>query len=418
MKITCLLDSLGGGGAERAMVILAGGLADRGHEVTLTTLSASIPDFHAVHPKVKRVRTPVVPGVCRWFNIAGQVGRIGAVKACVAEQNPDLIISFVDTMNILTLMAFPSGNPPVICCEQVNPEQYRLGAHWRILRRLLYPRAACVVMLTEDTLAWARSLRPRWRATAIPNPVSAPDGSAHPPRPEFFLKPRTILAMGRLTRQKGFDILLRSFAPIAADFPRWQLTILGEGPDREKLERLAHSLGCRDAVRMPGAIKTPTDVLKHADIFVLSSRFEGFPMALAEAMACGVPSISFDCPSGPGVLIRNGMDGILVPPGDEKALTNAIRELVGNEEKRGMLSKNATDVLHRFGVERYLDSWEKLLGDVTGGRRGAYYPHGRSMRHADPREELKRTGSRRRTHPPRVSRAGIVRTRRVSPWAR
>ena len=366
MKISCVLDSLGGGGAERVMIILAGGLADRGHDMTITTIDAAIPDFYAIDPRVKRVRVPLAPGVCRWFDIARQIRRVRALQSCVREQKPDLIISFVDTTNILALLAFPSGTPPVISCEHINPVYHPIGAHWRILRRLLYPRAARVVMLTEDTLAWARSLTPAWNVVAIANPVSAPVFSGNPARPDYFGKQKNILAMGRLAPQKGFDILMAAFAGIAKTFPEWRLTILGEGAERGRLEALRNTLGLTDRVSLPGTCRAAYDVLKHADLFVMSSRYEGFPMALAEALACGVPAVSFDCPSGPRFIIRHGVDGLLVPPENERKLSEALAELMADGEKRKGLADRAPEVIRRFSVEKYLDAWAKLVLDTTG----------------------------------------------------
>lgn len=361
MNVTCVLDSLGGGGAERVMTHLAGGLARRGHRVTLTTIDSSVPDFYAVPEGVDRSAVAGTDGKCRWFQLGRQLRRLRALRRLISGQKPDIIISFVDITNILTLAAFRSTETPVIVCEQINPLYYHISPHWAILRRLLYPSAAKVVMLTEDTLKWARSFTPAGKAVAIPSPVPAPAFSENPAKPDFFGERRNLIAIGRLTRQKGFDILLSAFAGIAAGFPEWQLTIMGEGPERTRLETLRDGLGLSGRVTMPGTRPAPHDILKRADLFVMSSRFEGFGMALAEALACGVPAISFDCPSGPGLIIRHGVDGLLVPPGDEQGLAEAMSQLMSDDARREKMAARAPEVTQRLSLEKYLDAWETIM---------------------------------------------------------
>lgn len=195
----------------------------------------------------------------------------------------------------------------------------------------------------------------------IPNFVDAPPGDR--PR-EPCSTPNVALqlaAMGRLDSQKGFDLLIDAFARAAEDQPHWSLVILGEGAERRRLEEQIHLRGLEPRVRLLGWVSDPNSVLRNCDAFVLSSRYEGFPNALLEAMALGLPAIAVDCPSGPADIIRNEVDGLLVPLGDVPALAAAIQRLFSDAPLRNRLRTQAVQVVDRFSSERYYARWEAVL---------------------------------------------------------
>ena len=171
--------------------------------------------------------------------------------------------------------------------------------------------------------------------------------------------------MGRLTRQKGFDVLLRAFARCHPQNLQWSLIILGEGEERGRLEALAVQLGIESAVRLPGYVPDASRLLRDGDLFVLSSRYEGFPNALLEAMACGLAVISTDCPSGPGEIVRHGVDGLLIPPEDVDALSIAMRQLIATPDDRKRLGSRAVEVVERFSLTSVMRSWDELLAKCT-----------------------------------------------------
>lgn len=169
------------------------------------------------------------------------------------------------------------------------------------------------------------------------------------------------MAMGRLSREKGFDLLLQAFERLAPRHPDWDLTIWGEGALKEQLIQQRDDLELTDRVSIPGSTRTPREQLAASDIFVLSSRYEGFPNALCEAMASGLPVVSFDCTFGPGTIIRNNVDGLLVPTGDVDALVAALDRLMSDEALRDQFGAEAVSIVERYSLANVAAQWEALL---------------------------------------------------------
>ncbi len=167
--------------------------------------------------------------------------------------------------------------------------------------------------------------------------------------------------MGRLVPQKGFDMLLDAFSRVAGKHPEWSLKVLGKGPLKAQLEAQAELLGLKNRVNFAGTVPDPFPVLRESDLFVFASRFEGFGNALAEAMACGLPVISFDCPAGPSEIILNGMNGVLVPREDVAALAAAMDHLMSEPAARARLACHAPEVLQRFSLDRILGMWDEVI---------------------------------------------------------
>lgn len=359
-RITTVISNLASGGAEKRLVFLSEQLAAMGHQVTLATYRANVPDFYPVAQSVARARAPQEASMdCRWFDRACQQRRQAALKNFLLETAPELVICFGELANIYTLQALKGAGVPVVISERTDPRHYHIGWRWDLLRRLTYPRCAELVLVSAENMPWARTFFPRPKARAIPNPAPTPPQNAGP-RPDWFAE-KNIIAMGRLTPIKGFDTLIRAFATQAESRPGWRLSILGEGPQEAKLRTLAESMGVGERVNLPGVMNPPWSALQHADIFALTSDFEGFPNALCEAMACGAACVSFDCPSGPRQIIRHGQDGLLLPPKDEQALAAALGELMDDEMKRARLGKAAQVITERLSVPRIMEQWADVV---------------------------------------------------------
>jgi GalNAc-alpha-(1->4)-GalNAc-alpha-(1->3)-diNAcBac-PP-undecaprenol alpha-1,4-N-acetyl-D-galactosaminyltransferase len=359
MRIALVISSLGMGGAERVMSLMANYWAAKGWEITIITFDdgGSFYQLDArvniVGLKVRQDSSNVVIGL--WNNLQ----RIQTLLGEIASLKPELVISFIDQVNVLTILATRSLNLKVIVSERVDPTLHPISPIWDNLRRWTYPFAAKIVVQTPGAVNYF-SQQVQLPSHIIPNPVIATTLEAPP-----IKNHRVILAMGRLTAQKGFDLLLKAFAKIAKQYPDWTLIIIGEGELRPELEALRDKLKLKERVDFPGIIKSPQTAFDKANIFVLSSRFEGFPNALCEAMAHGLAVIATDCPSGPREIIRDGIDGILVQRENVAALSAAMASLMVDEQKRHDLSTCATEIATRFGIEKIMAMWEELLAEVV-----------------------------------------------------
>ena len=377
-RITLVVSTLAAGGAERVMSIMANYWAAHGWQVTLVTVSSETTDFYVLHPGVRRVAlgqvtAPPRPWVALgrrpwlelrrrpWIALRNNLRWIRRLRQEIRTVRPDVVLSFIHRMNIVTLLAVLGFRMPVIVSERSDARKHRIGPFWSAVRRLLYPKAQAVVVQSDAMRRWAETIISKDKVYVIPNPVMLPAGSSDTVSPSGF----TVVAMGRLGYEKGFDLLLRAFEKCVVEHPDWSLVILGEGPKRGGLTELATKLGIEDRVRMPGLVREPAAVLRGASMFVLSSRYEGFPNALLEAMACGVPAVSFDCPSGPIEIVRDGVDGLLVPPEDVDALSAAMKRLMSDESERRRLALRAPEVLQRFGVEKVMEAWEAVIQGVA-----------------------------------------------------
>jgi glycosyltransferase involved in cell wall biosynthesis len=363
IHLCLVIQSLGPGGAEKVISVLANTWAEKGWPVTLLTLDNGMePSFFPLNPAIKNVALGLPAGESSglkaiWRNLRRVLLLRRALKRIAAEA----VISFIDRTNVAALLAGAGLGLPVLVAERTDPAMLHSGKLWNFLCRLTYPLAARVVVQSPEAADYYSHYLRRTPAI-IPNPVLYPEPVT---TDSFRLKRPSVVAIGRFTREKGFDLLLGAFARIAARHPDWVLTILGDGPLRLKLEEQCHVLDLKDRVVMPGVIASVSAVLQQADLFVLP-RFEGFPNALCEAMACGVAVIATDCPSGPRQIVRNNVDGLLVPSEDVKAMAEAMDGLMLNETERNRLGQRAMDVAERFSVPKVVDMWEDELEEAVG----------------------------------------------------
>jgi glycosyltransferase involved in cell wall biosynthesis len=367
-RVLLFIHSLHGGGAERVAADLSAHWAGMGREVMVVTQASAEGDVYTLHPKVRRevLHTAGEGGGLRgiWSNVQ----RVRALRRVVKSFRPDIVLGMMTTASVLSVLACAGLSCRVIATEHTHPPSQTLSGFWQRLRRLTYPRAASVVALTRGTADWLAQHVPGSKLAVIPNPVHFPL-----PRAEPVLTPvsgdgrKRLLAVGRLHADKGFDLLIQAYAQLAASHPGWDLVILGEGDERRALEAQVREAGLASRIFMPGRAGNVGDWYDSADLYVLTSRFEGLSNTLLESMASGLAAVSFDCDTGPREIIREGVDGVLVRPnGDVPALCKALDAVMRNDADRVRMAQAATDVRDRFSAARVLQKWPELFDGVRG----------------------------------------------------
>lgn len=370
MRILTLISSLRGGGAERAASTLSRLWSDCGHNVHVTTIATRETDFYKLDPRVTRSAldlestSTTLPQA-----LLNNVRRIVAIRRDMRLFAPDIVVAFMPSANVQASVAVLGLNVKLIGCERTHPPQVPMDRVRTFARAWFYGLLDATAALTTETADWLRLKTRSRRVIVIPNVVTMPLPETDPRvAPEICCAAgrAILLAVGRLSAEKGFAGLIEAFASIGKNHPTWDLVVAGEGPLREELERKIDQHGLRDRVFLPGRVGNIADWYRRASLFVLSSHVEGFPNALAEAMAHGVPAVSYDCDTGPRDIIRPGVDGILVPPGDTAKLASALNTLLGDDELRSRFAERAPEVVKRFSEEVVAKMWNDLFDKVRG----------------------------------------------------
>ncbi|MEM9644833.1 MAG: glycosyltransferase [Planctomycetota bacterium] len=394
LRITAVIHSLDGGGAERVMAGLVSRLAERQsvdgsagqrrNVVTLVTLGDGSGERHEVSPAVRRVNLNAVTdsfptGIRGWCSRVRQKWkRHRLLGRAIRESNPDVVLSFCDAMNVSTLLATARAPFPVVVCERSDPRAQSLGRVGNALRRRLYRSAAAVVAQTHEQAKILSELvtdgSARLRLEVIPSAVEVPDSYSSS---RFIGLPpsqseTTFLCVGRLEREKGFDRAISAFAEICTRFPdrTLRLAIVGEGSQRAALEARATDLDVQERVAMPGWERPIWPRYETADVFMLPSRYEGFPSALLEAMAMGMPCVVLDSCSGTRQIIHHEVNGYLAHDSAE-GLVEGMETILREPSRAQRWGAEAIKVREVYSWNKLVDRFEKLLGSVaSAGSKG------------------------------------------------
>jgi glycosyltransferase involved in cell wall biosynthesis len=364
--------ALGGGGAEKHLVRVANALDRDRFRVSVAVargggsyegeLAADV----AYHPLAGgRMRNAALP-----------------LRRLLARERPDVLCSFMDHANCVALLATRglAGAPAVVAGVQ-NPPSTSLARVPASVRgairagmRSLYPRADAVVALSRGVGDELARMIPgvAGRLSVIPN-AGMDHGAAPPPADATAAADGdgpVLVACGRLVHQKGYPVLLRALARVRERVPA-RLRILGEGPLRQELGELAASLGIGDAVSWEGFQPDPARYMAAADVFVLSSEYEGFGNVIVEAMAAGAPVVATDCPYGPGEILEGGRHGVLVPPDDPAAFADALLRVLGDPALRARLRDAGRARARAFAPAAVAAGYARLFADVLAARGAA-----------------------------------------------
>lgn len=365
-KLAIFLSSLAGGGAERSMLKLAGGIAARGVEVQLVMVQARGPLLSEIPTSVQPVD----------LHASRTLSSMPALLRYLRRERPQVLLSSIDYVNLVALWTRRlAGFPLRVVVNEQNTLSFRGEAGGQLrwvpgLARRFYPWADAIAAVSEGVAADLSEVvrLPRERIDVIYNPVVTPElhelKRAAVDDPWLAPgQPPVLLAVGRLTAQKDFPTLLRAFARVRRERDA-RLLILGEGEDRGALEALVSELGLTESVRLPGFVANPYGRMSRAALYVLSSRWEGLPTVLIEGLACDLPIVSTDCPSGPREILDGGRFGALVPVRDEQALARAILAALKGETPRPSPESWRPYALDAV-VDRYLETLFPASADPT-----------------------------------------------------
>lgn len=352
-KIAIVISSLAGGGAEHVVCTMANFWHQAGRDVVVICFSdASERSQSELSPQVK-----VIALAClgkKSNAIQDNWNRIRKIREAIRVETPSVILSFMETVNILTILAARGSSVPVYVADRIDPQSYSYGKHWRILRNLTYGRAKAVIVQTQAVVKrYPKHIQKR--IAVINNFVKKADDIS-------IGQHKIICAAGRLHSQKAFDVLIEAFSKITNENPEWNLVIYGEGEERKELQNLIEDRKMKDRIALPGFSKDLRKNLSSASLFVLSSRYEGFPNILLEAMASGLAVISTRCPFGPEEIVTDKEDGLLVDVDDIDALAEKMSILMRDPDERVLLAENAKkSVEAKYGLNTIMKQWDGLL---------------------------------------------------------
>jgi GalNAc-alpha-(1->4)-GalNAc-alpha-(1->3)-diNAcBac-PP-undecaprenol alpha-1,4-N-acetyl-D-galactosaminyltransferase len=362
MRIALVIPHFAAGGAERVASLLCNFWARSGHSVTAITFETpGAEPFFSLERAVERRQIDALNSKPSFVSrVAMNARRLWRLRSALKEIRPDAVIAFMTEASVVTVCAALGLGLRVVVTERNQPDRPGLGRFRRLARRLSYSCASAMVVQTNEIACWAKA-RFRLPVHVLPNPVLIPARKAVAQRNHA----RLVLSAGRLVRQKGFDLLIDSFTRVAEAHPNWRLVIYGEGPERAGLEAQIERHSLRDRISLPGLLTDFDAALVRADLFVLASRFEGYPNALLEALASGCPTIATDCPGATAEILDGGRHGLLIPLEDLEALTDALNRMMSDPTLRARYAAQGPRAVAHLDVATVCRRWLELLSSLS-----------------------------------------------------
>lgn len=363
-RICLVIASLRAGGAERMMANLANEWAARKYQVELVSLDGELTsDHYDLRQEIVRTHIRVTPGYNLLSRVTCVIRRWWELRQHLRFKKPDVVLSFLTSTNVLMLLATIGIPCRRVISERTDPRFHYLTCYMRLARRTAYRLCDLLVVQTCEIGRFYAGYKLQSRIAVIPNYLPIEFSIVQEKRTPL------VLFIGRLDPFKGADILLKAFAGLRPDSPEWSLEIIGDGPQREVLEKLARDLGIASKVKFIGIVKDLRTFYSRASLFVLPSLYEGFPNVLLEAMANGLAVIASQ--RAGHMLIENEINGLLVPSGDIHALTKSMGTLIEKPHLRWVLGAAARRVCVSYGAGTVMPLWDHaVFGEALRERRG------------------------------------------------
>lgn len=364
-NITLVISTMRPGGAERVMSKLANYFASKGHKITLITfVSQSEKPFYALDQRITQLRLNCLSYHKNLFVYGLNVIKcLYVLRKALKKTAPDVVISFMESVNVATLLAGYKLGIPTVVSERIDPKYHilyplKIQQFFNMLRYKVYHWTHALVAQTQSALDFfPKSIQEH--AVIIPNPVNAPKYDNY----EVAEKVQNIISVGRLCVQKDHVTLIKAFAKIQEKNTDIKLTIYGEGPERANLENLISELKLMDYISLPGTTSDIEQKLFESDMFVFPSLYEGFPNALCEAMAIGLPVIGSNC-SGNVDVIKHNENGFIFNLKDENELYEQMSKLINSLSLRKHLSSKAQKISIDYSQDKIYAKWDRLLENI------------------------------------------------------
>lgn len=356
-KIVIITRNMEGDGAERVIAQLANYFVAQGKNCSIITLDKK-EVFYTLDSRVA-----VLPiGFKSENKLLDKLQRYSVLRKLVLQEKPDMVLALPEEIAAYVLLALLGTGIPVYASERNNPWVMPDVKVTRILRTLMYPFAKGIIFQTRMAMSFfPESVRKK--GVVLSNPVDA----KRIPEQYCGQREKVIVAAGRLSKQKNVPLLLHAFAKFSPNHPEYCLRIFGEGELRAELTALADSLEIGEKVELPGRSTMLLHKMNPCGMFVLSSDYEGLPNVLLEAMCMGMPSISTDCRCGPGDLIEDGVNGLLVPVGDADSLCEAMEKMTDPAYAK-RLGDKAYQLREKLTSTAVFEDWYRYLFEESPKR--------------------------------------------------